>query len=165
MDLYEKIRQLETELYDAKPAPFTKKATVDTEKCLSILNEIKRAIPDDVYDLNRLADEKKKLLMLAEENLSRVNKQAERLVAEAESRAAVIIDESNTVREAEYEAEKIKRMALRELEVAELKIRERLAGILIGAEEYLAETLRDIRSTQAELGVQIGKDPGAGGRK
>lgn len=155
MDLYEKMRQLETELYDAKPVPFSKKSAVDTEKCLTLLNEIKRAIPDDVYDINRLADEKKRVIQIAEENLTRINKQAEKMITEAEQRAAVLVDQSSLVHEAEMEADRIKRLALREIEVTELKMQEKLAVLLKDAEKSAVDALREIKEIQAKLGVQI----------
>jgi F0F1-type ATP synthase membrane subunit b/b' len=158
MDLNEKIRELESELYEGKGVPFSKKALVDSEKCLQLLKQIKSAIPDEVYDLNRIADDRKRVLSIADQNLSRMTKMADKIISEAEQRAALIVDESHLVKAAEFEAQRVKELALRDIEEAELGARERLSKLLSGAESYLLETLSMVKKSRIELGTYRGEE-------
>ncbi|HEY8423677.1 MAG TPA: hypothetical protein VIL23_02835 [Clostridia bacterium] len=95
MDFYDLILELENELTDTDKGIFAKK--INVQKCLSLIDAIKRAYPSVIKDANYVVASKEEILLEAE-------RKAKQIIKEAEMHSNAIIKNSEIMKRAEAAA-------------------------------------------------------------
>src|SRR5690554_2988721 len=95
MDFYDLILELENEFLDTEKGIFGKK--VNTQKCLSLIDALKRAFPSVIKDANYVVANKEEILIEAE-------RKAKQIIKEAETHSNLIIKNSEIMKRAEVAA-------------------------------------------------------------
>ena len=160
--------------------PLTNKKIIDAEKCLMIINDMERNLPDAVQYGMQMYSERDRILGNAETAamnrvspaeipanaaLEKAKADAEQIVADAEREARAIledaqeradhmIDESEIVRQAREEARIIKNDARVEASELRLKANHDAYQLLLSVEDELDEACKVIRRRRAELGEE-----------
>ena len=115
MDLLHHIDQIEELVANAQRMPIGGRAIVDRQRLLDIVDQIRVAVPNQVYEAEKVLAEREALLRDAEE-------EAQLLVARAEEHVTKLTSQHEIARAAQVRAEEI-------TQEAELDAEERLAEV------------------------------------
>lgn len=126
MDFITMINNLETELENAKNVPLSNKKMVDVDEMLTIIDNLKIAVPDEIKQSKLVLERETYILEDAKRN-------AGLIVSEAESTAKSLVDEHEIVQKANEKAEEIMAAA-----------RQNAQEIRDGAMSYAGEMLRHL---------------------
>lgn len=142
MDIMALIDRIEELIDNARSVPLTNSKLVDPEGIYEILDEIRAQFPDELKQARWIVKERQEMLEEAE-------KEANRILEEAQARAQAIASEQEIVRLAEQQAAEI-------LDKARALERE----IRLGAEDYADEMLANLEVNLSKLltAVQRGRD-------
>ena len=158
--------------------PLTGKKIIDAEKCLMIIDDMEKNLPDAVQYGLQMYSEQERIMNEAETKamnrissaemrvnaaLERAREDAEQRVLDAENEARAIlddaqeradhmIDESEIMRQAREEARIIKNDARVEASELRLKAQHDAYQLLSSVEDELTEACKNIRRRRAELG-------------
>ena len=158
--------------------PLTSKKIIDADKCLMIIDDMERNLPDAVQYGLQMYSERDRILgnaetaamnrvssaeMRANAALEKAKDEAEQriidaeneahaILADAQERADHMIDESEIVRQAREEARIIKNDARVEASEMRLKANHDAYQLLASVEDQLSEACKTIRRRRAELG-------------
>lgn len=130
MDIFALLDRLEDTIQNATRVPLTGKVMVDPEEILSLVDELRAALPEEIRAASRLAGERERILEAA-------RAEAESLVQEAKNFAAQLTDETAVAREARARAEET-------IEQAKRVAREIRAGALEYARDVLARVEQNL---------------------
>lgn len=92
MDYFDLVIELENELSEGDKGIFGKK--INTEKCLDLIDKMKRAFPSVIKDANYIVANKEDILIEAE-------RKAAQILKESETHANVIVKNSEIMKRAE----------------------------------------------------------------
>ena len=174
----ELLKHIRAAINAGTSVPFSGRKIVDAEKCLMIIDDLEKNLPDAVQYGLQMYSEQERLMTEAETKarnrissaemrvnaaLERAREDAEQRVVDAESEARAIledararadhmIDESEILRQAREEARIIKNDARVEASELRLKAQHDAYQMLSSAEDQLAEACKNIRRRRAELG-------------
>lgn len=158
--------------------PLTGKKIIDADKCLMIIDDLEKNLPDAVQYGLQMYSEQDRIMKEAEVRamkrvstaemhvnaaLEKAREDAEQRVLEAENEARAIledaqaradhmIDESEIMRQAREEARIIKNDARVEASEMRLKAQHDAYQLLAGVEDQLTEACKNIRRRRTELG-------------
>ena len=94
MEVLGLLETLEDIIREAKEVPLLKKAMLNQDELLDIVDEIKLKIPEDIKQAKWITEERTRILQEAK-------KEAEDVVKEAEKRIIQMVDEHEITRQAE----------------------------------------------------------------
>lgn len=160
--------------------PLTGKKIIDADKCLMIIDDMEKNLPDAVqYGLqmyserDRIMDEAEtrarnrissaemhvnaaleKAREDAEQRIVEAENEARSILEDAQERAEHMIDESEIMRQAREEARIIKNDARVEASEMRLKAQHDAYQILSGVEDQLTEACKNIRRRRTDLGEE-----------
>jgi cell division septum initiation protein DivIVA len=142
MDIMALIDRIEELVDTGRTVPFSSSKLVDPEKVYEIIDEIRAQFPDEVKQARWIVKERQEMLEEAE-------KEANRILEDAKSRADDIASEQEIVKLAEQQAADI-------LDNARARERE----IRLGADDYADEMLANLEVNLGKLltAVQRGRD-------
>ncbi|MBN1192465.1 MAG: ATPase [Coriobacteriia bacterium] len=142
MDILALIDRIEELLDSGRNVPFSGSKIVDPEKVYELIDEIRAQFPDELKQARWIVKERQEMLEEAE-------KEANRVLEEAKSRAEALASEQEIVRLAEQQRADI-------LDDARARERE----IRLGAEDYADEMLANLEVNLGKLltAVQRGRD-------
>ncbi|MDZ4169344.1 MAG: ATPase [Coriobacteriia bacterium] len=142
MDIMALIDRIEEIVDGAKNVPLTSNKMVDPDAVYEIVDEIRAQFPDELKQARWIVKERQEMLEEAE-------KEANRILEEAQGRAQSIASEQEIVRLAEQQAADI-------MDNARAQERE----IRLGAEDYADEMLANLEVNLGKLltAVQRGRD-------
>ncbi len=142
MDIMALIDRIEELVDSGRTVPFSSSKLVDPEKVYEIIDEIRAQFPDEVKQARWIVKERQEMLEEAE-------KEANRILEDAKSRADDIASEQEIVKLAEQQAADI-------LDNARARERE----IRLGADDYADEMLANLEVNLGKLltAVQRGRD-------
>jgi uncharacterized protein YnzC (UPF0291/DUF896 family) len=123
MDVLELIDRLDELVRNAKHVPLSGEVRVDKEKLSELLDEMRATIPEEIKEARWIAKERQEMLAAAE-------REAERILDEAEELQTELVAEHHLTGEAELAGEAI-------IDHARAEERE----IRLGAEDYADEIL------------------------
>ena len=123
MDVLELIDKLDGLVRNAKRVPLSREVRVDKEKLDGLLDEMRATIPEEIKEARWIVKEREEMLAAAE-------REAERILGEAQERQTELVAEHHLTAEAELAAEEI-------IDDARAEERE----IRLGAEDYADEIL------------------------
>lgn len=176
----ELLKHLRTVIEHGGRVPLTNRVVIDAEKCLMIVDDLEKNLPDAVQYGMQMYSERSRIMGDAEQTaISRVTsaemrahavlenarKEAEQLVVDAEAEANAIIEDaqdradhmvsdSEIVRQATEEARIIKNDARVEASELRLKASHDAYQLLTGIEDELAEACKTVRRRRSELGEE-----------
>ena len=126
MDVLVLIDKLDDLIHNARSVPLTDSVMLDREEIYDLLDQMRSTIPEEVKQARWIVKER-------QEMLAEAKTEAERIQAEAQEKAEQAASETEVVRLAEKNAQKI-------IEDA----REREREIRLGAEDYADEVLNNL---------------------
>jgi F0F1-type ATP synthase membrane subunit b/b' len=141
MDAKQLLNELESELAGRRGL-FSKK--VDFDKCAEIVYRLKEAVPKSVYEAEYVMLNRRKILESADSA-------AQNTIKEAEERAVHIVENSELIRRAETEADKIFEAAERKCDALVAKTKSHLDGMFKDIEQFLLSAIAMIRNNREEL--------------
>jgi len=145
MELLELLDQMEDIIESGVSVPFSGgKCIVDREALLSLVQDIRLKLPDDLKLAKRITEEKQMYLAEARE-------EAENIIKNAESRIAALVDENEITKKAYEQAEIIISNAKKNAREIRLGTREYADGILSKVEEVLEDLLDVVKLNRQEL--------------
>ena len=173
----ELMKHLRTLIERGSKVPLSNKVIVDASKCMMILDEMDRNLPDAIQYGMQMYSERDRLLgdaendainrvtsaeMKANKALDNARREAERIVVEAEDeanalledaqeRAEHMINESEIVRQAREEARNIKNDARVEAGETRLKASHDAYRLISEVESHMDEALKEMRRLRSEL--------------
>lgn len=174
----ELLKHIRAAIRSGANVPLTSKKIIDAEKCLMIIDDMERNLPDAVQYGMQMYSERDRILgnaetaamnrvssaeMRANAALEKAKSEAEQIVADAENEAHAIlsdaqdradrlVDENEIVRQAREEARIIKNDARVEASELRLKANHDAYQLLASVEDELSEACKAIRRRRAELG-------------
>ncbi len=174
----ELLKHIRSAIRSGANVPLTNKKIIDAEKCLMIIDDMERNLPDAVQYGMQMFAERDRILgnaetaamnrvssaeMRANAALEKAKTEAEQIVADAENEAHAIladaqeradhmVDENEIVRQAREEARIIKNDARVEASELRLKATHDAYQLLTSVEDELSEACKAIRRRRAELG-------------
>ncbi len=142
MDILALIDRIEELLDSGRGLPFSSSKMVDSEKVYEIIDEIRDQFPEELKQARWIVKERQEMLEEAE-------KEANRVLEEARSKAEQLASEEEVVRLAQQQAADI---------MDDVRARER--EIRLGAEDYADEMLANLEVNLGKLltAVQRGRD-------
>jgi cell division septum initiation protein DivIVA len=142
MDILALVDRIEELIDSGRSLPMTSSRMVDAEKVYELIDEIRAQFPDELKQARWIVKERQEMLEEAE-------KEANRVLEEAQNRAGSMASEEEVVKLAEQQAAAI-------LDDARTKERE----IRLGAEDYADEMLANLEVNLGKLltAVQRGRD-------
>jgi len=123
MDILQLIDRLEELFNDGKPIPFTHNVSVDEDRMLDIIDQMRIAIPEEVKKAQQLLSQRDRVMAQAQE-------ESNRTLDLAREKAEGLIAKDNIVQEAQRRAEQILVQARADAESTRLD-----------ADDYVIETL------------------------
>ena len=126
MDVLVLIDKLDDLVHQAKPLPLTDQVRVDREEIYDLLDQMRSTIPEEIKQARWIVKERQEMLAEAKQ-------EAERVLTEAQERADRLASETEVVRLAERNAQKIMEDA-----------RDRERDVRLGAEDYADEVLGNL---------------------
>ena len=174
----ELLKHIRAAINAGTSVPFSSRKIVDAEKCLLIIDDLEKNLPDAVQYGLQMYSEQERLMSEAETKamkrissaemrvnaaLERAREDAEQRVMDAENEAHAIledaqaradhmIDESEILRQAREEARIIRNDARVEASELRLKAQHDAYQLLSSVEDQLTEACKNIRRQRAELG-------------
>ena len=174
----ELLKHIRAAINAGTSVPLTGKKIIDAEKCLLIIDDMEKNLPDAVQFGLQIYSEQERLMNEAETKamnrissaemrvnaaLERAREDAEQRVLDAENEARAIlqdaqeradhmIDESEILRQAREEARIVRNDARVEASELRLKAQHDAYQLLSGVEEQLNEACKSIRRRRTDLG-------------
>ena len=136
MEIMSLLDRLEDAIAQATKVPLTGKVLIDPEDYLSLVDEMREMLPQEIRDANRVAREREAILTEARE-------QAESMVREAQSLAQRLTSESAVTREAQAQADEL-------IDQAKRVAREIRQNALEWADELFARVQPDLERIASE---------------
>ena len=160
--------------------PLTNKKIIDADKCLRIIDDMEKNLPDAVQYGMKMYNERERLMTNAEttamnrvtsaemranaalekakeevsQRLADAENRAHDIIADAQERADHMVDENEIVRRAREEARIIKNDARVEANELRLKASHDAYKLLSDVEDNLAQALSSVRRQRTDLGVE-----------
>lgn len=144
MKIYELLDELKEEIENSPKAVFSNKRTIDSDVILEIIDDLKKAVPDEIIRAEDLLKEKDELIGRAQE-------EAASIIASAEDELQTRISENNVIQEAEIKAKELLKLAESNAREITMGSKEYADDILSELETYLADYLKVIRKNRLEL--------------
>ena len=142
MDILQLIDRLEELFNDGKPIPFTHSVSVDEDRMLDIIDQMRIAIPEEVKKAQQLLSQRDRVMAQAQE-------EANRTLDLARDKADEMIRKDGIIQEAERRAEQLLNQARSDAEATRQE-----------ADDYVIETLGRLQNelnrslTQVNNGVR-----------
>lgn len=176
----ELLKHIRAAISAGTSVPLTGKKLVDADKCLMIIDDLEKNLPDAVQYGLQMFSERDRIMTEAEKSamnrvssaemrvnaaLEKAREDAEQRVLEAENEARAIledaqaradhmIDESEIMRQAREEARIIKNDARVEASEMRLKAQHDAYQLLSSVEDQLNEACKNIRRRRTDLGEE-----------
>jgi len=142
--LDELFDELKEEIENSPRSVFSNKRSVDVDIVAEIIADIRKALPKEIQEAQKVLAEKEHILAAAKDEASAI-------VASAEDELQTRISETEVAREAEIKAKELKELAQCNAKEIVVGAREYADDILQELENYFADYLKMIRKNRMEL--------------
>ena len=132
MDVNGLLEELEKRIDDGRRVPWTKRILINEEEVFSLLEQLRRTLPEELRQAKFLAQERERIL-------NEARQEAEGIVREAKSYVEKLADETTIAQEARSRASEV-------LEQAQKTAREIRAGAREYADSVLARLEGELKS-------------------
>ena len=137
LDIIFLVERLESLIANGRPLPLTKSAIVDRDAALTLIDELRVAVPEEVRAAKRINSEGERIIEKAQE-------EAERIVARAQEQAAFLIGERGLTEAAEVESRRIIALAEDDADDVRRGADDYASGVLGALQTEVERTLRGI---------------------
>ena len=124
--------------------PFSNKVTIDKEEALSVLNEMRMRLPDDIKLAQGVMEDKQKIILSAQQ-------EAKELIEDAEREKEDMINETEIMKAATAKAQETVAVATRRSNEMNIGAVNYVDGMLEEFQEYLKEKLRELDENRKSL--------------
>ena len=138
------IAELEDVVFNAKRKTFSDEISVNRQTVLAILQDLKNAIPDQLRDADYIIKNRDKIL-------SDAQTKADDILDNASKKANRMIDQSEILRSAQFEAKQMIDDAKRYLDSLEIETRRSIQDTIGTCEQTLGDTLNLLRNCREDL--------------
>jgi hypothetical protein len=138
IDIIFLVERLESIIANGRHLPLTTNVVIDQAAALSLIDELRVAVPEEVRAAKRINSEGERIIDKAQE-------EAERIVARAQEQAAFLIDERGLTQQAEAESRRIIGEAEDDAEEVRRGADEYAVNVLVGLEGDVVKTLQSIK--------------------
>ena len=139
MDILQLIDRLEELFNDGKPIPFTHNVSVDEDRMLDIIDQMRIAIPEEVKKAQQLLSQRDRVMAQAQE-------EANRTLDLARDKADDLVHKNNIAQEAERRAEQILAQARADAEATRNDADDYVIDTLNRLQDELARTLNQVNN-------------------
>jgi cell division septum initiation protein DivIVA len=144
MDIQHLIDKLEDLIDEGRHIPMGKYTIIDEERALSIIDQMRISIPEQIESANRVVTQRDKLLAQANEEASRIIEYARQKSGEMTSRDAVMVG-------ARHQAQNIITQAQAEADTVRADADAYVVDVLRDLESHLLRTLTVVRNGIAKV--------------
>jgi cell division septum initiation protein DivIVA len=144
MDIDYLLERMEEALTSGSRVPFSRRALIDEEECLSILEQIREAVPEEIQRARRVNTDRDRMLQEA-------NERARTLLSQAQQDAEELASEHELVRMAEERAAQIRSEALHAADEIRREADQYAYNVLEKLERTLHGNLQLVRRGLSEL--------------
>ncbi len=137
MDILHLVDRLEELFNESRPLPMMRKVVVDEEKMLSIIDQMRVSIPDEIKRAQQLISQRDRLLAQAQE-------EANRTLQLAREKADQLVEKDAIIQSAQARAGQIIEQARKEIEITRKE-----------ADQYVINSLQDLENELDRLLNQV----------
>ncbi len=137
MDILHLVDRLEELFNESRPLPMMRKVVVDEEKMLSIIDQMRVSIPDEIKKAQQLLTQRDRLLAQSQE-------EANRTLQLAREKAEQLVEKDAIIQSAQIRAGTIIEQARHEIEITRHE-----------ADQYVVDSLRDLEAELSRLLNQV----------
>ena len=139
MDILQLIDRLEELFNDGKPIPFTHQVSVDEDRMLDIIDQMRIAIPEEVKKAQQLLSQRDRVMAQAQE-------EANRTLDLAREKAEDLVGKDGVVQEAQRRAEQILSQARDDAEATRFDADDYVIETLSRLQDELERSLNQVRN-------------------
>ncbi len=150
--IIDQIEALMVEIEEARPVPLSANVMVGRDDFVDKLRALEEMLPEELRAARWMVRQR-------ETYISRTNEKAKEVLAKAQRRSDELVSESYIVAEAVEEANTLIRNAERDAERIRLEAEDHAERHLAEAESVLAELLRYVQESRAELHRSLPASP------
>lgn len=166
MKFFELLDELKDELENSPKAVFSGKKSIDAEIISEILEDLKKAIPNEIKQAKQITGEKEKILSTAKakaeasvaaakaeakSSVDTAKAEAKSIIASAEDELATRVSDSQVVQDAQIKAKELMEMAQANAKEITIGAKEYADAILEELEMYFGDYLKVIRKNRLQL--------------
>jgi hypothetical protein len=144
IDIIFLVERLESLIASGKKLPLTNNVVLDQNYALSLIDELRVAVPEEVRAAKRINSEGERIVVKAQD-------EADRIIARAQEQAAFLIDERGLTQAAEDESRRIVAKAEDDAREVRRGADEYAVTVLVGLEGDVVRTLQSIKKGIALL--------------
>jgi hypothetical protein len=144
IDIIFLVERLDSLIANGKKLPLTNNVVLDQNYALSLIDELRVAVPEEVRAAKRINSEGERIMDKAQE-------EADRIIARAQEQAAFLIDERGLTQTAEEESRRIVAKAEEDAREVRRGADEYAVNVLVGLEGDVVRTLQSIKKGIALL--------------
>ena len=156
MDILHLVDLLEEQLNQSRPLWFTQNVIVDEEQMLSIIDQMRVSIPEEIKKAQQLLAQRDRILAQAQE-------EANRTLAIAREKSEQLVERDAIVQAAQVRADEIISKARAEAEKIQLDtddyVIETLSRLEIELDRYLTQVRNGIRTLKKEQPIEKDLSP------
>ena len=149
------IANIEQLLRDARPMRMSGLVRVDSGKIQDQLDLLRQNIPDEIIQARRVINDRKRLMASAQaasdKAVEDANARASQIIAEAQSRAAAMVEETAIVRDAQSRANELSAAAAADTANLRTQAQEYKDQVEANANQYYSDTIRKAQYDSAQL--------------
>ncbi len=138
IDIIFLVERLDSLIANGKKLPLTNNVVLDQNYALSLIDELRVAVPEEVRAAKRINSEGERIMDKAQE-------EADRIIARAQEQAAFLIDERGLTQTAEGESRRIVAKAEEDAREVRRGADEYAVNVLVGLEGDVVRTLQSIK--------------------
>jgi hypothetical protein len=144
IDIIFLVERLDSLIANGKKLPLTSNVVLDQNYALSLIDELRVAVPEEVRAAKRINSEGERIMDKAQE-------EADRIIARAQEQATFLIDERGLTQTAEEESRRIVAKAEDDAREVRRGADEYAVNVLVGLEGDVVRTLQSIKKGIALL--------------
>lgn len=144
MNIAALLDYLQEELEEGSNMPFSHKTAIDSGKCLDIINDMRTTLPAEIMESEAILNEKNNILYEAE-------REAEKIIGEANEKAKVLITEHSITQSAYKEAEDIIQKADKSATSIRESVNEYIEDVLEEMETYMKRQLDMVKQNRQQM--------------
>ncbi|MBE0686206.1 MAG: hypothetical protein IH585_09415 [Anaerolineaceae bacterium] len=137
MDILHLVDRLEELFNESRPLPMMRKVVVDEDKMLSIIDQMRVSIPEEIKKAQQLLAQRDRLIAQGQE-------EANRTLQLAREKAAQLVEKDAIIQSAQVRASQIIEQAKQESEINRIE-----------ADQYIITSLSDLEKELEVLLVQV----------
>ena len=155
MDILHLVDRLEEVFNAGRPIPLTRLMTVDEDRVLELIDQMRVSIPDEVKKAQQVLAQRDRILAQAQE-------EAARTVQLAKEKSEQMVERDTLVVAAQSRAEQIVQSAKAEAEGIRTDADDYAMDVLTRLETELTKSLTQVRNGVAKLSAEKGLPPAPG---